>query len=696
MTDTNPLVASLLAQARQFTQMGNLAVAAQKYRQLLAREPDFAPAHFELGLISIHLEQLEPAIESLSNAVKIDAQQANYHNILGIAYSQNRNLDAGASCFQRAIELDPNNPMIHNNLGNNFKDCGMFTDAAVCYQQAISLNPKYVRGHVNLAHMLRQQAQHPAAIDAYRRAQSLGDESLETLFGLATSLYYVAFYEEAANLFKQVVASEPEYPNAYQFLGVTLSRLGEYEEAIDYYHKAIELDPKSAIPHISLGNALQAQADIDGTILEFRQALALQPDHSMAHSNLLLAMNYLHDVPQATLFKEALQFASQQAPDAARDSSSFGNSRNTDRILKIGYVSADFRSHSVAHFTRKLIGAHDRSRFEVFCYANVQNPDAITQSFQAQTDHWLSIVSMENDEIADRIEADEIDILIDLSGHTADNRLLVFARRAAPIQVNWLGYPNTTGIKQMDYRLTDAVADPEGDADAWHSEKLVRLPNGFLCYQTAENHPEVSPPPCIDKGHVTFGSFNNLAKTTPEVIRVWSKILTRSPDSRLLIKSHSLADEKTRTPLLQKFQEHGIVPERLELIGSIKGRDSHLAAYSRVDIGLDPFPYNGTTTTFEAIWMGVPIISLRGDRHAGRVGASILHHAGLPELIAESEDEYVERAVALAADKQKISDYRQRLRPQLNESALMDTAGFTRSLEDAYRAMWNSWCDKNS
>jgi protein O-GlcNAc transferase len=322
--------------------------------------------------------------------------------------------------------------------------------------------------------------------------------------------------------------------------------------------------------------------------------------------------------------------------------------------------------------------------------------DAISDVFKVRADHWLSIVGMTDEAVATRIRGDRIDILVDLAGHTANGRPLVFARKPAPVQVNWLGYPNTTGLKTMDYRLTDAVANPPGDADRLHTEELIRLPHGFLCYQTDDPNPTVSPPPCLERGYVTFGSFNHLPKLNPEVIRVWSGILKSLPESRLVLKSGPLADASTRALYLKKFADHGIPADRVDLIGRRPSRMEHLQTYSQIDICLDPFPYNGTTTTFEALWMGVPVICLRGDRHAGRVGASIMHHLGLPEHIAETEEEYIDLAKKLAGDTDRLDALRNDLRTRLHESVLMNIPLFTEALEQAYRQMWTAWCDKRA
>ncbi len=431
---------------------------------------------------------------------------------------------------------------------------------------------------------------------------------------------------------------------------------------------------------------------MEGAIASYRNALAIQPDYPTAYSNLLLALNYLPGKSQVELFQTALKFESTLADDAPQSQRSFRNSREKDRVLRIGYVSPDFRMHSVAHFTRQLIGAHNRDQVEVFCYANVIKQDEITNELQMQADHWLSIVGMTDEDVADRIREQSIDILVDLAGHTADNRLAVFARKPAPVQATWLGYPATTGLAEMDYRLTDAIADPPGDADRWYTEKLIRLPHGFLCYQTDESHPPVAACPRLEQGHITFGSFNSLPKITPDVVRIWSRILKAIPDARLILKAKAFAYAPTRARYLQEFHQQGIAPDRLDLLGLIPGRGNHLSTYSRIDIGLDSFPYNGTTTTCEALWMGVPVICLCGDRHAGRVGASIMYQVNLPELVADSEDDYFDLACSLAADRQRLAVLRETLRAKMRASRLMDTEQFSRSLEKAYRDMWETWC----
>src|SRR5262245_5556893 len=329
---------------------------------------------------------------------------------------------------------------------------------------------------------------------------------------------------------------------------------------------------------------------------------------------------------------------------------------------------------------------------EVFCYAEVTWPDSVTTRLQGLADHWLVTVGLSDQRLAERIRCDGIDILVDVAGHTAGNRLLVFARKPAPVQVTWLGYPNTTGLKAIDYRLVDAVTDPAGEADVWASETLVRLEDGFLCYGGLRDGPEPTPPPCLKTGVVTFGSFNNPAKVSTATFDAWAKLLSRLPQARLILKGISFADAATRALFFARLGERGVAADRIELVTWLPGATEHLALYHRVDIALDPFPFNGTTTTCEALWMGVPVITLRGHRHAGRVGASLLTQIGLTDLIANSIEEYVEIAVALAGNSGRLDDLRHALRPRMAASTMCDEGAFACKMEAAFRTMWQHWC----
>jgi len=444
-----------------------------------------------------------------------------------------------------------------------------------------------------------------------------------------------------------------------------------------------------------LGNAYKNQGKLAEAVAAYRKALELKPDYVDAHSNLVFSMNFDERFTQRDIAAESRRWDAVHAVPRSPDERTHPTDPDPDRRLRIGYVSPDFREHSVSYFLDPVIAGHDRGSFEVFCYADVVKPDNKTARFRDLSDGWCSTVAMTDAAVAERVREDGIDILVDLAGHTANNRLLVFAERPAPLRVNWLGYPNTTGLSAMDYRLTDAIADPAGVAEASHSETLVRLPNGFLCFTPAADAPEIGEahaPTAGVKQRNPFGSFNNLAKITPDVVATWSRVLDGVPTSRLVVKSKPLADQATRERYFELFDAQGIDAERVELIPWIASRSGHLGAYGRVDIGLDPFPYNGTTTTCEALWMGVPVITLAGDRHSGRVGASILTRVGLADLVAETKAAYVEKAVALANDLDRLSALRNGLRDRLGRSPLCDAPSFVRDIEAAYREMWRRVC----
>ena len=342
------------------------------------------------------------------------------------------------------------------------------------------------------------------------------------------------------------------------------------------------------------------------------------------------------------------------------------------RRLRLGYVSPDFNHHAVACFIEPVLAAHDRTRVEVFCYAAVRAPDRITARLRRLAEHWRDIAPLDDAAAAALIRADRPDLLVDLAGHTAHHRLGVFARRPAPVQATWLGYPNTTGLDAIGYRLTDAVADPPGQTEAFHSEKLVRLPATFSCYGPDADAPPVNDLPAARAGAVTFGSLNNFAKITPAVIALWSRLLRELPGSRLVLKSRGLGDAAVAARIRDAFAVHGIEPARLTLDGAELSVAAHLSLYHGIDIGLDPFPYNGTTTTCEALWMGVPVVTVTGANHVARVGASLLTHCGLTELVASDEAGYIAAAVALAGDPDRMTTLRRTMRDRLNAAPLTD------------------------
>ena len=484
--------------------------------------------------------------------------------------------------------------------------------------------------------------------------------------------------------YRRALALQPGVATTHISLGSVLLKQGQLSAAEAEIRSAIEFDPANAIAYNNLGNALKEQGKLDDAITAYRQALELDAGIPEIRSNLLLSLNNHPGYDAETVFREHRIWAEQYARDLPAPAQPGPNRPDPDRRLRIGYVSPDFRAHSVAYFAEALLEAHDRTAMHVVCYCNAIRRDDTTARLRGLADDWHDITGMGDEAVADRIRGDRIDILVDLAGHTANNRLMVFARKPAPVQVSYIGYCNTTGIPAMDYRITDALADPEGQ-DALYTEELVRLPRCFLCYTPPEAGPGVEPLPAARAGQVTFGSFNHLSKVTSEVIEVWSRILAAVPNARLLLKSKSPNDGTTRRRFVEMFVANGIAEDRVSVIGPIPSSAGHLSVYGTVDIALDPFPYNGTTTTCEALWMGVPVITLAGRAHAGRVGASLLAAVGLDELVAHTPKEYVALATGLAGDLDRLAALRAGLRPRMATSPLCDKADYARAVDISTR-----------
>jgi predicted O-linked N-acetylglucosamine transferase (SPINDLY family) len=403
---------------------------------------------------------------------------------------------------------------------------------------------------------------------------------------------------------------------------------------------------------------------------------------------LLLTQHYSNSISNAELFAAARRFG--ESFEGKATARIFANDRTPARRLRIGYVSGDFLQHPVGFLLARVLEAHDRGAVEIFCYANDAKVDDMTNRLRGAADHWRSIVGVSNADAAALIQRDGIDLLVDLSGHTAKNRLPLFALRAAPVQVAWLGYFGTTGLGAMDYLLMDEAAVPRGE-ERWYTEAVIRLPHGRFCYAPPDYASAPAEPPSIRRGYATFGSFNNIAKLGPDVVSLWAGVLRATPGSRLLLKWQSLDDDNERRRLGEAFLAAGLAPERLELQG-FSPHAEMLAQYGAIDIALDPFPFGGGLTSCEALWMGVPVVTLPGDRPASRQSVGFLDHVGLNDCVARSPAEYVECAAALAADSARLTALRRSLRSRMTASPLCNGALFTPTLEAAFREMWRRWC----
>jgi protein O-GlcNAc transferase len=589
------------------------------------------------------------------------------------------------------------------NLALQHQQSGRFSDAQTIYRQILVAQPRHHGAIHQLGLLAVQQGRFPIALELFSQAVAINPDAALYHSNLGNVLTTLKRHDDAINAYRMAIKLKPDYAMAFNNLGSLLEQQGRLDEAIDALRAAIRLKPDYAEPHGNLGNALEAQGQVAAAVESYRTALKIQPNFSAAHSNLIYALHFDPDYDPQAICKEHRLWNQQHAeplkkfikshtdPDLHRD--------DPDRRLKIAYLSPDFREHSVGYFIENLLAAHDPAAVDVFCYADLPHPDHVSRRIESsyiKPGHWRRITGQTDQQVADMICSDQIDILVDLAGHTANNRLLIFALKPAPIQVNYLGYPDSTGLSTMDYRFTDALADPPDVGEEFYTEELVRLEQTFLCYRPMDSAPAVGPLPASKTGFITFGCFNAWPKINAQHLSLWSQILHAVPGSRLLIKSRGLRDQTGRRHLMELCTSSGISPDRLELLGKVVSSAGHLELYNRVDIALDTFPYHGTTTTCEAMWMGVPMVTLVGNTHMSRVGVSLLNNMGLPELIAQNPEQYVQIAVKLAGDLPRLTELRKTLRPQMEASPLMDAKRFARNVEAAYRQMWRKWCSASS
>jgi len=518
----------------------------------------------------------------------------------------------------------------------------------------VALKPDFAEAHNNLGNVLRRQGRLGESITACRRALEL----------------------------------KPDFASAHNNLGSALKDLGQLDEAVACYRRAIELRPDFTEAHNNLGNAWKDQGQIDEALSCYRRAVEAKPDFVHTHCNLLYTLHFSPTCDTATLYAELRRFNDRFARPLAAAIQPHVNDRTPDRPLRVGYVSPDFRKHPVGRFLLPLLEAHDRRQYEIWCYASVELRDEITARCQAAASVWRDVTALSDEKLAAAVRDDGIDILVDLTMHMAHSRLCVFARKPAPVQVTYLAYCGTTGLDAMDYRLTDPYLDPPGGDRRFYSEQSVCLPETYWCYHPMTEAPPPGELPARAAGYVMFGSLNNFCKFNPATLTAWCRLLAAVPDARLLLHA---AQGSHRERTRELFSEQGVSPERLKFVDFMPAAQ-YFRVYQQIDVALDPFPYGGGTTTCDALWMGVPVVSLAGMMAVGRGGLSILSNVGLPELVAHDLDQYVQIAAGLAADLPRLAELRATLRERMQQSPLMDAPRFARNVEAAYRTMWRRWC----
>jgi predicted O-linked N-acetylglucosamine transferase (SPINDLY family) len=612
--------------------------------------PSLAAA-LQLALQHHRAGRLAEAQTIYQRILEADAQHPDALHLLGLIAHQQGQHARAADLIRQAIALRPTAAEFHTNLGVVCRELGRQADAVACYRRALQLKPHLAEAHNNLGVVLQDQEELDAAVACFRRALAL----------------------------------KPDYAEAANNLGTALQEQGDLDAATACFEQALQQNPHYATAWNNLGTAFKDQGYIDRAIDCFQRALSHQPDYTAAHSNLLFTLHYRDGIRRGELAEAHARFHEQHAATLATATRPPVAARQPDQPLRLGFVSPDLAAHPVGLFLIRALENLDRQQFQVVCYSDRLLADAITRRFQAVAHAWRDVCGVPDEQLAEQIRADRVDMLFDLSGHTARNRMLVFARRPAPIQITWLGYVGTTGLQAMDYLLADRHEIPP-DAEPDYREKVLRLPDGYVCFDPPSDAPPVSPLPALTAGHVTLGSFNNPAKLTPAVVATWSEILARLPDARLLLRYRGLDSRAAQSRLRELFARHGIDARRVELSGRAAPLEL-LAYYAQLDLALDPFTYSGGLTTCEALWMGVPVITCPGETFASRHAFSHLTTVGLTEAIARDRSDYVERVVALAHDLPRLSALRVHLRAQVAASPLCDGKRFAANLARLLRGI---------
>jgi predicted O-linked N-acetylglucosamine transferase (SPINDLY family) len=586
--------------------------------------------------------------------LQIDPRNAEVVHLLGLVKYQMGRRDEAIELLRRAISLDGSVPHFHSNLASVLGKSGRPEEAVACLREAIRLKPDFAEAHNNLG----------VALEAFGRLDDA-----------------VVAHGEALRL-------RPGYAECHNNLANVLLKRGPVSAAVAEYQRAIALKADYPEAYCNLAGAYCELGEVDRAIACQRRVIEMRPNWPNPHSDLLFTLHYDAACTPEVLYAEHVRWAERHAKPLYAEIQLHRNDRAPDRRIRIGYLSPNFRNHPVTRFLEPILQSYDASAFEIFCYSDVAEPDAVTQRLRAGAHVWRDVLGLRDNDLAELIRKDGIDILVDLTGHMAAHRLLVFARKPAPVQVTYLGYPDTTGLATIDYRITDSIHDPPGLTDRYHMERLLRLDPCCWCFQPDELGMEVGPLPSLSAGRVTFAALNRLAKSTPQMMATWATILRSIPGSMLkvLVGPQSTGD----TQLYDLFERHGLPKDRLVLVGRCN-RKQYLEQFRSTDIALDTYPYNGHTTTCDALWMGVPVVSLAGSTHVSRAGLSVLSTVGLEDLVATTPDAYVDRAISLTKDLSSLARLRSSLRRRMQSSPLLDAAGLTARLERAFRDMWKTW-----
>jgi len=706
-----------------YSQQNQHKEAVRLIKKAIKVHPKFSVYYRNLGLALAKLGKNIESINAFKKAILYDNTDVESHNDLAVLYGREGRLKKAKQEYERAIRKDPNYAEAYSNLGNTLKEMGRLDEAVASYNKAVQVRPDYAEVYSSLGSVLQELGQLDEAVASHNKAIQIKPDYAEAYSNLGNTLKEMGRLDEAVASYNKAIHVSPNFAEAYNNRGLVLKELRQLDEAVKSYNKAIEIRSDYAEAYSNRGNILQELEQLDeavmsynkaiqykidnadaynnrgnalkslGLIVEaigsYREAVRINPNHAVAQSNLLFCMQYGNDITNKKLYLAHKKWGDLQRKWLKTNKTEFINAKDCNKKLRIGFVSPSFKRHPVGFFIASLF-ENKSDDAEFVCFSDT-NLDDMSEHIKQLSDEWIDIRSMTDNDVANMIRNKGVDIAIDLAGHSTQNRLLVFARKSAPIQVTWIGgLVGTTGLEAIDYIISDRFETPDW-ADELYTEKIIRMPDSYVCYSPPLYAPTIMPLPVEKNGFITFGCFNNPAKINKLVLEVWAIILKSVPNSRLFLKYKGINDHGNRQRILEFMQEHGIDISRLILEGKSQHREL-LDQYNKVDIALDTFYYSGGLTTCEALWMGVPVIAMPGETFVSRHSLTYLSTVGVPEFVASDASEYIELAVKLASNKTLLSNFRATLRERMATSALCNGELFADNFSAEMRKIWHVWC----
>jgi len=673
-------------------QAGRPGEAEAAFRRAIKKNAKHWRAQYLLGIALHQQGRNDQAAEAIAAAQRLEPRNAEIAANLGVVQRAAGKRPEAIAAFRQALALDPKLVAVQRQLAATLFDVGELTEAEGIARQAVEAEPGHAEGLTTFATILVARRAHADAERLFRSVIASAPGQAEAHNGLGVALRVLGRNVEAIACFMKAAALRPVFGQAYVNLAAALTDEGRPAEAVQAAIEAVRLMPDLAEAHSNHGNALKDLGRVSEAIMALRRALALDPGLAAVHSNLIFALDYDVETPWAEALAERRRWNDRFTAALTRSAAPHDNDADPDRRLRVGYVSADFRRHSASLVLAPPILAHDPGVIDVVCYSSVRSADDVTATFRAKAVLWRDVADLGDQELAIQIRKDRIDILVDLSGHSGGNRLLAFARKPAPVQITAWGYAAGTGLEAMDWIISDAVVAPE-DEKPFH-EKPLRLP-AYLCFAPPTAAPAIAPAPCGSSANFVLGFFNRIAKLSDVDVDAQARILRKAPQARILFKDRAFDAAEPRERLRKQFEVRGVEPSRLEFLGSTSQVDQ-LTAYAGIDLALDPLGYGGGVSAMEALWMGVPVLTCRGDRPSLRGAASMLSAMGLEAFIAKDADEYVAKALARTADPAPLISLRNETRHRLAISPHMQAGPYARAVEAAYRRLWRDWCARRN